>query len=483
MQTKSFDTKRAASFIAEAFDKEVLPALSDYIRIPNLSRDFDPEFLSNGLLDKAADFLLQWANNAGIKGLTAEKVVIENQPPLLFIEVAGTDPSLGTILFYGHYDKQPPFLPWREGLGPTTPVLEDGKLYGRGGADDGYALFGSLLAIKTCQEQGSSHPRCVLFIEGDEESGSPSLEDYFFKMLKRIGSPRLVVCLDSGASDYDTLWITDSLRGLMLGKLNVEVLSEGVHSGDASGIVPSSFRIARQLLDRIENIETGYVNERFQVNIPPEKYKGTYAAAEVLGKAIPEAFPFVAGAKPTTEDVFQMQINRTWRPQLSVTGADGLPPTATAGNVLRPKTTLKLSIRTPPTLETQTALKELTSILTSNPPYNAHVSFVDTHANPGWSAPALNLELENAINEASVAFYGRRPIFIGDGGSIPFVDFFGRQFPGSQFLVTGVLGPNSNAHGPNEFLHVDYTKRLVSCIAYVIAANALPPVKGENITQ
>ena len=190
-----------------------------------------------------------------------EVIRLEGRTPLIFFEVPATrsdaSGSAETVMFYGHLDKQPEFNGWRHDLGPWTPKYEDGKLYGRGGADDGYAVYAALTAIQSLDAQGIPRPRCVGLIETCEESGSVDLPAYIQALKARLGQVGLVVCLDSGAGNYDQLWLTTSLRGMVSGVLKVEILTEGVHSGDASGLVPSSFRIMRQVLDRLEDSATG----------------------------------------------------------------------------------------------------------------------------------------------------------------------------------------------------------------------------------
>ncbi|TAN55264.1 MAG: M20/M25/M40 family metallo-hydrolase, partial [Betaproteobacteria bacterium] len=362
-----------------------------------------------------------------------------------------------------------------EGLGPWTPVVREGKLYGRGGADDGYAVFASIAALRALREEGRAHARCVILIECCEESGSYDLPAYLEALAPRIGEPALVVGLDSGCGNYEQLWGTTSLRGLVNGVLTVEVLTEGVHSGDASGVVASSFRIARALLDRIDDAATGAVRDAaFHAPIPPERIAQARRAAEVLGAEIHARFPFVPGMRPMAEKLEELVLNRTWRPALSVTGADGLPLPANAGNVLRPKTALALSLRIPPAVDGDRAAARLKALLEADPPYGTRVSFAAGHAATGWHAPRTAAWLEKALDAASMKHWGRPAMWMGEGGTIPFMAMLGVKFPRAQFLITGVLGPHANAHGPNEFLHLDYAKKLTAAVADVLAAQVRP---------
>jgi acetylornithine deacetylase/succinyl-diaminopimelate desuccinylase-like protein len=473
------DSNKTDRLVAEAWDGDIVPQLVEYIRIPNKSPMFDADWQKHGYMDAATDLLADWARKQPIAGMTVEVVRLEGRTPLIYIEVPGEGDDC--VLLYGHLDKQPEMTGWADDLGPWKPVLKGDKLYGRGGADDGYAIFGSLTSIRALKDQGLPHSRCVILIEACEESGSYDLPYYVDHLADRIGKPSLVVCLDSGCGNYDQLWCTTSLRGLAGGNLKVNVLSEGVHSGDASGVVPSSFRILRSLLSRLEDQATGKILvEDLFVEIPGQRLVQAKRAADVLGNDIFDKFPFLPGMTPMNDDLTELVLNRTWRPALSVTGVDGMPPLTNAGNVLRPFTAVKLSLRLPPTLNPKKASEILQRVLEENPPYGAKVEFEVEKASTGWNAPALSPWLENAIDQASQQFFGAPAMYMGEGGTIPFMGMLGEKFPGAQFMITGVLGPHSNAHGPNEFLHIPTGKRVTSVVAKVIADHYAASQRGET---
>jgi acetylornithine deacetylase/succinyl-diaminopimelate desuccinylase-like protein len=316
----------------------------------------------------------------------------------------------------------------------------------------------------------------VGLIETCEESGSYDLLPYVDALRERLGDVSLVVCLDSGAGNYDQLWLTTSLRGAVVGSLQVEVLEEGIHSGN-SGIVPSSFRILRRVLERLEDSTTGnLLPPGFHCAIPAKRLSEAEATAAILGDDVWKKLPWACGQDggpvlPVTTDTTEALLNSTWRPALSVTGAAGLPSLENAGNVLRPRTAFKLSLRLPPLVDALTAQQELKSLLELDPPYNAKVTFTpDSGAATGWSAPDLAPWLEAALDDASHKHYGAACGYMGMGGTIPLMNVLKEGFPKSQFMVCGVLGPKSNAHGPNEFLHVPYAKKLTATVAEVIAA-------------
>ncbi len=481
--TRQAESAALAAFADRAWDERIVPALTDYIGVPAKSPMFDADWAKNGYIDRVVRDAAAWVESRKLPGLRLEVVRLEGRTPVIFFELPAStgSTSTDTVLLYGHLDKQPEFSGWRPGLGPWTPKYVDGLLYGRGGADDGYAVYAAITALEALQAQGLPHPRCVGVIESCEESGSSDLPLYIDALKPRLGSVGLVVCLDSGAGNYDQLWLTTSLRGMVSGVLKVEILTEGIHSGDSSGVVPSSFRILRHVLDRLEDSATGrLLPPAFHCEIPASRIEQTRGTAQLLQDEVWKRFPWACGADggaslPTTTDPVEALLNRTWRPTLSVTGADGFPELKNAGNVLRPYTAFKLSLRLPPLVDGNEASLKLKALLEDNAPYNARVTFhADGRAGAlgatGWNAPDLAPWLETALNGASNTHFGAPVGYIGQGGTIPLMSMLQQGFPAAQMMVCGVLGPKSNAHGPNEFLHVPYGKKLTAAVAQVIAA-------------
>lgn len=473
------DAAQALSQVSAQWDGDIVRQITDYITIPAKSPSFDADWAGHGYIDTVMRNAAAWVEAQKVAGLRLEIVRLEGRTPVLFFEVpASKTGSTETVLMYGHLDKQPEFTGWRNDLGPWTPKYEDGKLFGRGGADDGYAVYASIAAIQAIKAQNVPHPRIVGLVETCEESGSYDLLPYVDALRTRLGDVGLVICLDSGAGNYDQLWLTTSLRGMASGVLKVEILTEGVHSGDASGLVPSSFRIMRQVLDRLEDSKTGrLLPQSFHCEIPAERLQQAQATAKILGDQIYKRFPWAhydcggatTFALPTTTDPVEALLNRTWKPTLSVTGADGFPEMGNAGNVLRPYTAFKLSLRLPPLVDAAGAVQELKALLEDNAPYQAKVTFESAGGATGWNAPSTSPWFEQALNEASQAFYGAPCGTIGQGGTIPLMNMLSQGFPKAQMMVCGVLGPKSNAHGPNEFLHVPYAKKITAAVAHVIA--------------
>ena len=489
LSPRAFEPQQALQDVSALWDQQIVPELHRYIEVPAKSPMFDPQWAEHGYIETVVRQAADWVQAQRIAGLVLEVVRLPGRTPVIFFEVpartadapwATPRPASGqTVLMYGHLDKQPEFTGWRPDLGPWTPRYEDGRLYGRGGADDGYAVYASIAAIAALHRQGQAHPRIVGLIETCEESGSYDLLPYVDALRVRLGDVGLVVCLDSGAGNYDQLWLTTSLRGMASGVLRVEVLSEGVHSGDASGVVPSSFRILRQVLDRLEDSRTGrLLLPGLQCEVPPERLAQARVTADILGAELYQRFPWAhydcEGATrsvlPMTADPLTALLNRTWMPTLSVTGAEGLPDLQNAGNVLRPSTAFKLSLRLPPLVDAAQAVQELKALLEDDAPYQARVTFDGTGGASGWNAPETAHWFAQALDEASRACYGAPCGFIGQGGTIPLMNMLSQGFPRAQMMVCGVLGPRSNAHGPNEFLHVPYARRLTAAVAQVIAA-------------
>lgn len=471
MNNKPFESQQAADFISEMWDTHALPALLEYTKIPNKSVFFDPEWEQHGFMNKAMSLLVEWCETHSLEGMKLDLLTAPGRSPLLFIDV----PSHGideTVLLYGHMDKQPEMTGWDSNKGPWSPLIENGKLYGRGAADDGYSVFAAMTAIKTLQHYKIPHARCIIFIEASEESGSIDLPFYLEQLNEKMGTPSLIICLDSGAGNFEQLWGTTSLRGVIGGDLEIETLNEGIHSGMGSGVVPSVFGVFNQLLSRIENPTTQQIElSKLYVDIPEERIKQAQAAANILKQDFLKSYDFAGDTQPINKDICELILSRTWHPALSITGLEGVPAMADAGNVTLPSLKAKLSLRIPPTLSPQIAQDTLKTALENDPPFGARVHYIPHESVEGWNAPALAPWLKEANDAASKAFFKKPAAYFGEGGSIPFMGMLGRMFPEAQFMITGVLGPGSNAHGPNEFLEISYVKQLTGCIAYLLAAH------------
>ncbi|MCI2418951.1 M20/M25/M40 family metallo-hydrolase [Saccharopolyspora sp. K220] len=468
------DRAAVTKTVERAWDESVLPSLSELVEIPAISPSFDAGWVAAGHLDAAVEHLRAWVSTRGITGANIEVVRLPDRTPLLLVDIPASEGAAdGTVLLYGHLDKQPPVGGWSEGLGPWTPVVRDGRLYGRGAADDGYAGYAAITAIEAVRAHGGAHARCVVLLETGEESGSPDLPAYLAHLADQLGDVSLVVCLDSGAGDYERLWLTNSLRGMVQLAVKVQVLDSGLHSGIASGIVPSSFRVLRQLLDRLEDSATGEILvPELNVPIPANRVAEVRSAIAAAPGLVRGSVPWPDGLRPVDEDEVELALNNSWRPTLSVIGADGLPQPADAGNVLRPYTTFVLSFRLPPTADPEAALRAVRETLTADVPYGARVSFEHSETGLGWNAPDLAPWLAAALDQASEEVFGAGWRTLGLGGSIPFMGLLQNAYPNAQFVVTGALGPDSNAHVPDESLHLAFAAKVTSAIAYVLDAHA-----------
>jgi acetylornithine deacetylase/succinyl-diaminopimelate desuccinylase-like protein len=469
----ALDAAQIRTSVDARWDRDVLGPLQDYIRIPNVSPAFDPQWEANGHMAAATALVRDWCRSRPIDHMAVEVLEVPGRTPIVLCEIPATDPALAddTVLLYGHLDKQPEMSGWRDDLGPWEPVVEGDLLYGRGGADDGYAVFAAFSAIEALRDAGGSHARLLVLIEASEESGSPDLPAHLDALGDRLGQVSLVVGLDSGAATYDRLWVTTSLRGVLMASLRVEVLTEGVHSGAAGGVVPSSFRILRRLLDRIEDPDTGRVLvEELWAEVPEERAAQMAATADQIVGGM--SLPWAGRTRADHADAVALLRARTWEPSIANIAVDGFPPADRAGNVLRPFTELVLSCRLAPTADPAAAAAALERTLTAEPPNGAEVTVTVRGAEGGWNAPPTAAWLQAAVDEASEAHWGQPSAAMGEGGTIPFMGMLGARFPDAQFLITGVLGPGSNAHGPNEFLHLPMARRISAAVSHVLDAHA-----------
>ena len=455
-------------FMNDFWDREIVPTLMDFIRIPCLSPNFDPEWESTGHIDKALQLVIQWLKPHLRENDNILVKQIKGLTPILIVDIEGNLDK--TVMLYGHLDKQPEMIGWREDLGPWKPVIEGDKLYGRGSVDDGYAVFAAMAIVKSIRSQGANLPQIKIVIEFSEESGSMHFPPYLEAYPEVFGNPDTIICLDSGAGNYDQLWLTTSLKGMMIADLNVHVLKEGCHSGTASGVIPSSFRILRQLLSRIENETSGEIHpEALQVSVPDHRKDDLKAVVDIIGNQLMDSFPVVSGLACVHENVADAIIDNTWKTTLSILGQYSIPDGKEAGNVMRPSSGLKLSFRFPPTLDPDIAAEALTQILTENPPYQCQIELDIKTAKGGWDAALYPPEFKNAIDTASQNYFDKPAIYQGLGGSIGFVTMLEEIYPKASFIITGAFGPHANIHGPNEFINIPYAKKVTACVAEIVA--------------
>ena len=463
----SLDLDKLSDFVEEWWDKSALPSLCEFVEIPALSPSFDSEWEANGYLDAAVNTFVAWIRSLPLKGLTISVHRLKNRSPLLLVKIEGDED--GEVLFYSHLDKQPEASGWSEGKGPWTPVIEDGWLFGRGSVDDGYGGYAGILSVLALQDQGVAHPTCRFLIETGEESGSPDLSFYLDELESELGIPDLVIVLDTGGVDYDRLWVTESLRGIVAGTLSVKVSTVGVHSGHGSGVMPSSFRLARQLLSRIEDENTGEIKpDWLHIEITDKMKEQASKIIEMNADSVDD-FPLLDGVEKQVNDPLDIFLTMNLSPSLSIIGADGIPSIQDAGNVLRTNTDLKISVRTPPGVSADSVAEKVQKLLEENPPNGAHVSAKMTEVADGFLSPELPEKLSNMLNESGKKFYGNEPMSLFIGGTIPVMAMLQSRYPDSKFIITGAGGPGGNAHGPDEKLHIPTAKKITKCMAAAVS--------------
>ncbi len=448
---------------------ETLCALKEFVSIQSLSPSFDPDWERHGELHKAIEI----AKSFGEKLLSNIQFEILESPgrsPLLFFEIPafGDSASHGDVLFYGHLDKQPEGNGWSNNRCPFSATQEDTVLYGRGVADDGYSFYSAVSIAKALESGGLSHPRIWGVFETCEESGSFDFSHWMQLLAPRLSNVALILVLDAGCIDYSGLYVTTNFRGILRATLKVSVLNHGVHSGVASGIVPDSFMIARNLLDRLEDSSSGKILDKaFYTTIPATRLEQLREKAKRI-TSFKHDFPWINAPITLSKTIEENLIAQTWLPQLTIIGAQGLPDINKAGNVLRASTSLKLSLRLPPMIDSQAAESALKRILLDDPPFGASVELSDVSSSEGWNAPEEAEWLSREINDASLDIFGKPAVYSGEGGTLSICNVFQSTCPKAQFLLTGVLGPNSNAHGPDEALRLDYVEKLCCALSRII---------------
>ena len=457
-----------SEFVDKWWDESALPSLCEFVEIPALSPSFDSEWEANGYLDAAVNTFVVWVRSLPLQGLTVSVHRLKNRSPVLLVRIDGE--ADGEVLFYSHLDKQPEASGWSEGKGPWKPVIEDGWLFGRGSVDDGYGGYAGILSVLALQDQGISHPTCRFLIETGEESGSPDLSYYLDELESVLGIPDLVIVLDTGGIDYDRLWITESLRGIVAGTLSVKVSSVGVHSGHGSGVMPSSFRLARQLLSRIEDENTGEIKpEWLHIEITDKMREQATKIIEMNSESTDD-FPLLDGVQKQVNDPLDIFLTMNLSPSLSIIGADGIPSIQDAGNVLRTNTDFKISVRTPPGISAEKVAVKVQELLEKDPPNGAHISAKMTEVADGFLSPELPEKLSDMLKKSGKKFYGNEPMSLFIGGTIPVMAMLQSRYPDSKFIITGAGGPGGNAHGPDEKLHIPTAKKVTKCMAATVSA-------------
>lgn len=468
------DKKSFEKYIEKMFTYNILPNLMDFIRIPNLSPAYDYNWKTNGLLLKAANLIISYAKSLNIKNAEINLIQDKGYTPLIFIDIPSSrENDNRTVLFYAHFDKQPYGTGWDEDKEPTKPVIINGRLYGRGSADDGYASFSILTAIKACQEHNCPMPRICIIFEGAEESTDEDLTYYFDKLLPIIGENVIAfIPLDSGCSDYERLWITNSLRGVVDFDIKITSLDNDCHFGpEASGRVAENLFLLRKALDGVVDTTTGeiLIDEFFVKEIPTSIEKEMDKEIEIVGDKFFDDIPLYDGVKPLKSDVKEAMINNRWKPSISILGVDNCPKIEDNGFGVSKSINVRLSMRLPPGINGNNAMNALKKVINNNSYFSAKFEFGYMSLAEGWCLSDISERTKNVLNKASLEYFGKEIVFKGAGGSIPFITYFQTKYPKADVICTGILGADSFEHGPNENLNIEACKKMILILCYFLS--------------
>ena len=469
------DKNSFTKYIEKIFTSHLLPYLMNFIRIPNLSPLFDPDWNNNGLLLKAANLIISYANSLELKNAEINLIHDKGRTPLVFIDIPSSRKNdTRKILLYGHFDKQPWGKGWDEDKSPTNPVIIDGHLYGRGSVDDGYASFSILTAIKACQDHNCPLPRICLIVEGAEESTDEDLNYYFNKLLPILGENVIAfIPLDSGSSDYNRLWITNSLRGFAEFNLNIQTLYQNSNYGpEASGRIAENLFVLRKSLENIMNTSTGeiLIDEFYAKEIPKTIEEQIDKEVEIVKDTFFDNIPLYDGVTPLKNfDVKENIINNRWKPCLSILGIDNCPQKNENGFDVKNCIRVRISIRIPPTVNGKNAMEAFKKVITNNNYFGAQIEVGQSSIDDGWNLSNFSEKAKNILNKASLEFFGNEVAFKGVGGSIPFITNFQKKYPNADVICTGICGNESNEHGPNENLNIEVCKKMILVLCYFIS--------------
>ena len=467
------DAKAIQRYVNDFFPNKVLPTFMNYVRIPNTTPSSDPNWKQTGNLLKAAELIVTWIKSLNLKDAKVYLLQDGDHTPFIFTDIAATRKNDDrTILFYSHFDKMPATTGWDEGKGATKPVIENGRLYGRGTADDGYASFSVFTAVKCCQDHGVPLPRICITIEGCEESGEEDLRYYFLKLKPIFGNVALFVCMDAGCEDYKRLWVTTTLRGTVQAKVTVNTLSLDLNANLTSGVVPDNYLIMRTIIDALQNEKGEILVPELNLPedlIPPERVEQCKKVAEIKGEQYKKDVPLYEETEALQSDIYQLVLNKCWRPCLTVIGADGIPKFEDSGNVMKPNLSFQISFRLPPHVDCEKAKEAIDKKIKESIPFNANVQVDIPFCSNGWDLNTFSKRIENTLNNGSKSFFGNELCYRGEGGSIPFVEFFQEHFPKADLANLGIAGMDCNEHGPNESLDLDACKKFIMTLAYLMS--------------
>ena len=467
------DKKSFEKYIDKMVTYNIIPNLMNFIRIPNLSPAYDYHWSTNGLLLQAANLIISYARSLDLKNAKIELIQDQGYTPLIFIEIPASRPNDDrTVLLYAHFDKQPHGTGWDDDKGPTKPVIINNRLYGRGSADDGYASFAILTAIQTCQQHNCPLPRICILFEGAEESTDAHLTYYFNKLMPILGKNLIsFIPLDAGCSDYDRLWTANSLRGSLKFDLNIQTLFNDCKYGpEASGRVAENLFLLRKVEEGIMDTSTGQVKiqEFFVKEIPKNIEEEMEKEIQILGDKFLDNIPLYNGVSPLSNDIKELMINNRWKPTCTILGIDNCPKSEDNGFGVNKSIKVRIGMRTPPGIDIQKAINVLKEKINNSIFFGAKISVENISIAEGWYMTTFAEKTKNILNQASLTYFGNELIFKGVGASLPFITYFQKNYPNTDIICTGILGPDSNEHGPNENLNIDACKKMILVLCYYL---------------
>ncbi len=459
--SRSLPELRAA--VDAAFDQS-LEALKSLVRIPSVSWDgFDADHVTR-TAQVIHDELVASPLFAGTGDLEGVRVVRGSVPSggmgrEAVIARRNPAPGYPTVMLYAHHDVQPPGDDQLWDSPPFEPEVRDGRLYGRGAADDKAGVMVHLTALNLLAQATDNNPNIgvVVFIEGEEEFGSRSFPDLLSTYRSTLAADIIVVA-DSDNRSVDIPSLTVSLRGNATFTLTISTLAHASHSGMLGGAVPDAMMAAAAVMASFHSADGSVAVEGlrgFEAVVPDFSDEELRHDSGLLDGVEP------IGSGPV--------LSRIWfAPAITVTGIDA-PSVVNASNTLTPSVRIKVSVRVAPGQTAADAFQAVATHIEHHTPFGAHVEFGDVDLGNPFLVDASGSAAMMEIEALRDAWDGAEPVLAGVGGSIPFIAQLAEVFPDAQILVTGVEDPQSRAHSPNESLSLDVFRRAILAELLVLA--------------
>ena len=460
--------------ISKIFNTTTLPNLMNFIRIPNTSPEFDPDWDKNNLLLKASKLIITFIKTLQLKNTEITLLKDENHTPFILTETKSSkEKEKNTILFYAHIDKQPNCEGWDKGKSATNPIIENGRLYGRGSIDDGYAIYSILTAIKYCQDNNLFTNRIICIFECSEESSSDDLNYYFDKLIPFFGNDiSLFCCVDLTCLDYKKMWIVNCIRGVMDFDVKIYTLNNDIYSNFTKGVFPDNFMIFRKLCDLLRNEKGEFLIPELIISedkIPKDRKKELEEASKEIGIDFIKVLPLYNNTKPMKDDIYKLLLNNIWKVSMIIKGIDGIPDKKYEGNILSKGLKARIQMRIPPLLNGKKAFEAIKKKFIENTPFNSKVEVEMIGIDDGWNDKNFSERSKNVFNYVSKIGFGNDVGFKFDGGSVPFIQYFENKYPKSQIANLGIRGYECNEHGPNESIDLDACKKFIAALVILMS--------------